>query len=119
MKKILSVMLLAAMIVFCCNNSAMAYSKLTMVNQTGRTISYVYFVPKHYKNWGDDRLSGVWHNGNTFTLSTEGWKYWSIKICFTKNDYYYWDGDNAINTDSLYKITFINNGQGGYKYIIN
>ena len=93
MKKfaILCVAVLSMIGVFFYDNSAMAYSQLKMINNTGKTIWYVYFVPKHYTDWGSDRLKGTWSTGNTLTLSTEKWKYWSLKICFNadKNDYVY------------------------------
>ena len=122
MKKfgVLFVVVLSVIVVFFSDSSAMAYSKLKMINHTGKTIYWVYFVPKHYTNWGSDRLSGVWNVGNSLTLATDKWRYWSLKICFdTKDDYVYWDGDNALDTDSIYQITIINNGKGGYKYLRN
>ena len=92
--------------------SVSAHSELKMLNATGKTIYRVYFVPNHYPDWGSDRLNGVWHAGNFLTLKTPKWKWWSLKIVFEDGDSY-WDGDNAIDTETWGYVIIKPNGRGG------
>lgn len=93
---------------------ASANTSFQMLNATGRTIYHVYFVPARNKDWGSDRLSGVWSSGNFLTLDTPKWRYWSLKIRFENGNETYWDGDNAIDTEEWREVIIKPNGNGGY-----
>lgn len=115
MKKVYLILVLAlAFLSAFYMNSASAYNKFQMLNATGRTIYCVYFVPKHYDDWGNDKLNGLWHSGNFLTLNTPKWRYWSLKIVFKDGNYSYWDGDNAIDSETWGTVIIKPNGHGGY-----
>jgi len=38
---------------------AQEYSSITIKNETGYTINYLYFSPSNYDDWGDDFLEGL------------------------------------------------------------
>lgn len=102
------------------SGSALAYDSLKMINHTGRTIYYVYLVPSHQKDWGNDRLDGVWQNGNSLTLNVPKWQYWSLKIKFKDGDSYWWDGgSHRIDTTAVWQATIVPNGNGGYTLYYN
>lgn len=94
--------------------SALAYDTFEMLNATGRTIYWVYFVPSHETSWGSDRLNGVWNSGDFLTLDTPKWKWWSLKIVFKDGSDSYWDSDNAIDTETWSRVIIKPNGNGGY-----
>ena len=121
MKKIFSVILLAAVLIFIGgqNNFAHAYNSISFTNGTGRTIYYVYFVPIHYTSWGNDRLSGVWRSGDILTLDSSYWRYWAFQIVFEGGQTIYWNGDNPIDAQSVYRATIAPAGNGNYTLIYN
>ena len=121
MKRFLSVILLATVLIFISgqNNFVCAYDSITFTNATGRTIYYVYFVPNHYTDWGSDRLSGVWNSGYTLTLDSSYWRYWALKIIFEGGEYVWWAGNNPIDASSVYRATIAPSGGGRYNLIYN
>ena len=121
MKKVLSITLLAVVLIFVSgqNNFARAYDSISFINATGRTIYYVYFVPSHYESWGSDRLSGVWHSGDTLTLDSSYWRYWSFKIVFEGGESLWWTGAQSIDAQEIYRGTITPIGNGQYTMINN
>lgn len=56
MKKGILLILLSTVLVF--GAFAQNYTSLTITNETGYTINYLYFSPSAYDDWGDDFLGG-------------------------------------------------------------
>ena len=87
--------------------SALAYSSLNMLNVTGRTIYYVYLSPSRDNDWGSDKLSGTWQNGNSLTLKTPKWKYYDLKVVFKNGDKFEW---RRIDTENVGRVTIDSKG---------
>lgn len=98
------------------SSSALAYSSLQMLNSTGRTIYYVFLVPNGSSSWGQDRLSGVWHDGDTLTLDVSNYRYWDLKIRFQDWTTCSWD---SLDTREVYMLTLTRKNGGGYRAIFN
>lgn len=110
--KSLCSILFAVLILFAVQNPVFAaYNQFTMLNSTERTIIAVYFTSSADENWGSNRLSGVWNNGNTLTLNTPVKTYWDLKIIFQTGGEASWAGiDTAKHGYAIIRP----NGNGGY-----
>ena len=100
------------------SGTALAYDRLKMLNSTGKTIYFVYLQPKGH-GWGNDRLSGTWHNGNTLTLNVSNYRWWALKIRFEDDSEVTWAKDHCIDTSSVYNLTIARNNSGGYTLYYN
>ena len=109
MKKInsLRIFLLALVMAFAVSGSAFAGSQdFTLINGTGRTITYIYLSPTSTSQWiyQDELGSNVLYPGQDIYLyfdPMDGVQYWDVKVVYDNGEEDYWIGLDLYRVYSL------------------
>ena len=109
MKKLnaLKVFLFAIVMAFAVSGTAMAGSQdFTLVNGTGKTITYIYLSPTSTSEWiyQDDLGNNVPRPGQDIFLyfdPRDGVQYWDVKVVYENGAEDYWIGLDLYRVYSL------------------
>ena len=94
---------------------------ITIKNETGYNINYLYFSPSDYDDWGDDLLQGeILMDGGEFLLTLDrdidsNGVFYDLQAVDEDNDYYsIYEAD--LNDSDVITITMDNYDGGGSDY---
>lgn len=117
MKKGIILVLLLTTMIF--GAWAQNYSSITIKNETGYLINYLYFSPAEYDDWGDDFLEGMQlADGESIDIELnrdfdEGETVYDLQAVDEDDDYYTIYETDVVN-NSVISITMENYDGGGY-----
>ena len=103
----LQVFFMAVVMMFAVSGTAMAGSQdFTLINGTGRTISYIYLSPTSESNWiyQDELGSNVLRPGQDIFLyfdPRDGVQFWDVKVVYDNGAEDYWYGLDLYRVYSL------------------
>ena len=95
--------------------SAEEWQNLRINNDTGRTITEVYFQPADASDWGDNMLSGTMPNGYGLDVSyISGFNY-DFRFVFEDGSDVAWTGDTTIFLNGHTQVNVYVNSDGYYE----
>ncbi|MBR7024615.1 MAG: hypothetical protein IKI08_01205 [Selenomonadaceae bacterium] len=119
-KNFVKVFVLAALLVTAAQSSAGAeeWQNIRINNNSGITITEVYFQPATADNWGNNYLDGTMPDGYGLDLSyVPGFNY-EFKFVFEDGSEAEWSGDNNFYLNGQTQVSVYVNSSGYYEMSI-